>query len=251
MRGAIGALKRPGRLLPWARGAQAACSTVSEPMVWDRGLSLRRSRRTGWKICIGAALAAALFLWGLAQGSYWALALPVTAAVLTALGLSFYIGYTILTVRGIPAQAEHYDSRGAKSAALAICVGSVAVGCIFVAGVIAQSYWALAIPVAAAVLGLLGMVFWIGVAIVTQKTTLDRAQSSAAAVPGAAALPPHGAGGIPPRGAGRAPPKGAPNAAPKGRRNPPPKGSGTPAPPDDPADQPDDPAVEQPGISAP
>jgi hypothetical protein len=161
-------------------------------MVWDRGLSLRRSRRTGWKVCIGSAAAAALFLWGLAQGSYWALALPVAVAVLTALCLSFYIGYTILTVQGIPPQAEHYDSRGAKAAALAICVGSVAAGCIFLAGVIAQSYWALAVPVAAAVLGLLGMVFWIGVAIVTQKTTLGRAGSSASAVPGAAAAP-HGA----------------------------------------------------------
>jgi hypothetical protein len=158
-----------------------------EPMVWDRGLALRRSRRTGWKICIGAAVAAALFLWGLAYESYWALAVPVTVAVLTALSLSFYIGYTILTVRGIPAEADHYDSRGAKGAALAICVGSVVVGCIFLAGVIAQSYWALALPVAAAVLGLLGMVFWIGLAIVLQKTTLDRARSSASAVPGAPA----------------------------------------------------------------
>lgn len=158
-------------------------------MVWDRSLSLRRSRRTGWKICGTAALAAVLFLWGLTQESYWAIALPVGTAVLTALALAFYIGYTILTVRGIPPEAEQYDSRGAKWAAFGICAASVVAGFIFLAGVIAQSYWALALPVAAAVLGLLGMVFWIGMAIVLQKSTLDQAHSSASAVPGAARPP--------------------------------------------------------------
>jgi hypothetical protein len=154
-------------------------------MVWDRSLSIRRSRRTGWKICSFAAAGAVLFLWGLARESYWALALPVTAGVLAALGLAFYIGYTILTVRGIPAEAEHYGSRTAKGLALAICAGSVALAFVFLAGVIAESYWALALPVAGAVLGLLGMVFWIGVAIVLQRSTLSQAGSSASAVPGA------------------------------------------------------------------
>ena len=204
-------------------------------MVWDRGLSLRRSRRTGWKVCIGSAAAAALFLWGLAQGSYWALALPVAVAVLTALCLSFYIGYTILTVQGIPPQAEHYDSRGAKAAALAICVGSVAAGCIFLAGVIAQSYWALAVPVAAAVMGLLGMVFWIGVAIVTQKTTLDRAGSSASAVPGAAAAL-QGANSTAPLGSGSTAPQGASSTTPHG---------------DSDTESADDSVPDQPGITAP
>jgi len=152
-------------------------------MVWDRSLSIRRSRRTGWKICLAAAVGAALFLWGLSQESYWALALPVAAGVLAALSLAFYIGYTILTVRGIPAAAEPYDSRAARGTALAICAASVVLGCVFLAGVIAQSYWALALPVALAVLGLLGMVFWIGLAIVLQRTTLPQARSSASAVP--------------------------------------------------------------------
>lgn len=176
-------------------------------MVWDRSLSFRRSRRTGWKICVAAAAGAALFLWGLTQESYWALALPVAVGVLAALSLSFYIGYTILTVRGIPAEAEHYDSRAAKATALAICAASVVLGCVFVAGVIAQSYWALALPVAVAVLGLLGMVFWIGLAIVMQRTTLPQARSSAAAVPGAAA--PSGAA-VP---SGTAAPSGAESGA--------------------------------------
>ncbi len=180
-------------------------------MVWDRSLSIRRSRRTGWKICLGAALGAALFLWGLAQQSYWALALPVAAGVLAALSLAFYIGYTILTVRGIPAAAEHYDTRAAKATALAICAASVVLGCVFLAGVIAQSYWALALPVTLAVLGLLGMVFWIGLAIVLQRTTLSQARSSAAAVPGAE---PGAGGGTLPGGASGTLPAAEPSAKP-------------------------------------
>ena len=48
---------------------------------------------------------------------------------------------------------------------------------LFVAGVMRQSYLALAIPVAAALLGLLGMIFWIGWAIVTQRSTLPSAEA--------------------------------------------------------------------------
>jgi len=53
-----------------------------------------------------------------------------------------------------------------------ICVASVGLLVWFLTGIFQESYWALAVPVAVAVLGLLGMVFWIGWAIVTQKTTL-------------------------------------------------------------------------------
>ena len=47
-----------------------------------------------------AALAAGLlFLIGLAAESYWALALPVAVLVFFVLGLVFWIGWTIFTVR--------------------------------------------------------------------------------------------------------------------------------------------------------
>jgi hypothetical protein len=53
----------------------------------------------GGLVCLGAALGGALFLYGIAVESYWALALPLAAAVLFVLGLVFWIGWTILTVR--------------------------------------------------------------------------------------------------------------------------------------------------------
>ena len=135
-------------------------------------LSLRRARRTGFLICLLALLAGGMFLWGLYYRAYWALAVPVAVGVFSALGLSFWVGYTINTVRGIPPEADHYAGRPARVIASLICVGSVGLGVAFVYGVALESYWALALPVAVAVLGLSSMVFWIGWAIVTQRSTL-------------------------------------------------------------------------------
>jgi O-antigen/teichoic acid export membrane protein len=151
-------------------------------MPFEPDLSLRRSKRVGVRICVGAALLAALFLWGIAVESYWALALPVAVAVLTALSLAFWIGYTVNTVRGIPAEAEHYRSDAARWIALGICAVSILLALVFLLGIVARSYWALAIPVAIAVLGLAGMVFWIGWAIVTQQPSAARPPTAAGAL---------------------------------------------------------------------
>ncbi len=51
-----------------------------------------------------------------------------------------------------------------------LCAAIVAAGIIFLWGISIQSYWALAIPVAAGFLGVLAMGFWIGWTILTIKT---------------------------------------------------------------------------------
>ena len=48
-----------------------------------------------------------------------------------------------------------------------ICVGVVVVGAFFLLGLLQQSYWALAIPVAALVLFALVLTFWVGYTIAT------------------------------------------------------------------------------------
>jgi hypothetical protein len=48
-----------------------------------------------------------------------------------------------------------------------ICVGVVIVGAWFLLGLLQESYWALAIPVAALVLFVLGLTFWVGYTIAT------------------------------------------------------------------------------------
>ncbi len=62
------------------------------------------SRTQGGLICVGVAVLGAWFLLGLLQGSYWALAIPVALVVFFALGLTFWVGYTIATI-----QVEPYE----------------------------------------------------------------------------------------------------------------------------------------------
>jgi threonine/homoserine efflux transporter RhtA len=60
------------------------------------------SRTQGGLICVGAAIVGAWFLLGILQKSYWALAIPVAAVVFFALGLTFWVGYTIATIQVEP-----------------------------------------------------------------------------------------------------------------------------------------------------
>ena len=79
------------------------------------------SRTQGGLICVGTVILGAWFLLGLLQRSYWAIALPVAAVVFFALGLSFWVGYTIATIQVEPYQepeppAADADSGGASDA---------------------------------------------------------------------------------------------------------------------------------------
>lgn len=140
---------------------------------------MRRARRHGVRICVATWVLALAFVYGLWQKSYWAVAIPVSVAVLSALWLMFWIGYTISTVEGIPEEAEHYSGGRARHIARGICLCSLILGVVFVVGVARRSYWTLAIPVAGGVLSLLGMIFWIGRAIITQKTSLPAIEPGA------------------------------------------------------------------------
>ncbi len=60
------------------------------------------SRTQGGLICVAVVILAAWFLLGLLSESYWALALPVAVLVFFALGLSFWVGYTIATIQVDP-----------------------------------------------------------------------------------------------------------------------------------------------------
>jgi hypothetical protein len=64
------------------------------------------SRNQGAMICAGAAFAALLFVLGVLRGSYLALAIPVAILTLFALGLVFWVGWTIYTVQVEPERDE-------------------------------------------------------------------------------------------------------------------------------------------------
>jgi threonine/homoserine efflux transporter RhtA len=69
------------------------------------------SRTQGGLICIAVVVLGAWFLLALLQQSYWALAIPVAIIVFFVLGLTFWIGYTIATIRVEPVdEPETSDS---------------------------------------------------------------------------------------------------------------------------------------------
>lgn len=63
------------------------------------------SRAQGGLICVAVVVLGALFLGGVLRQSYWALALPVLVLVGFVLGLAFWVGWTIATVRVEPEPA--------------------------------------------------------------------------------------------------------------------------------------------------
>jgi hypothetical protein len=63
------------------------------------------SRAQGGLICVAVVALGALFLGGVLRESYWALAVPVVVLVGFVLGLAFWVGWTIATVRVEPEPA--------------------------------------------------------------------------------------------------------------------------------------------------
>jgi hypothetical protein len=60
------------------------------------------SRAQGGLICGGAVIVAAVFLFGLLGGAWWAVAIPVGILLAFVLGLTFWVGWTIATVEVEP-----------------------------------------------------------------------------------------------------------------------------------------------------
>jgi hypothetical protein len=74
------------------------------------------SRAQGGLICVAVVVLGTLFLGGVLRGSYWALAIPVLLLVGSVLGLAFWVGWTIATVRVEPEPAGPAPGDGADPA---------------------------------------------------------------------------------------------------------------------------------------
>jgi hypothetical protein len=59
---------------------------------------MSRSHKTGVILMSGAVVQFLLFLYGAARRSYLALALPVTAAMITLTAITLWLGWTMLTM---------------------------------------------------------------------------------------------------------------------------------------------------------
>ena len=80
------------------------------------------SRTQGGLICAAVVVIGVVFLLGLINGAYWAVAIPVGALLAFVLGLTFWVGWTIATVE-VEAEADPGEEP-AKSEAPADSDGS-------------------------------------------------------------------------------------------------------------------------------
>ena len=67
---------------------------------------MERGRNTGLLLMVGAALELLVFAYGVARRSYLALALPVAAAMVAVTALTFWLGWTMLTMEDEETQGQ-------------------------------------------------------------------------------------------------------------------------------------------------
>ncbi len=84
--------------------------------------------------------------------------------------------------------ADRQDERSKVLGGL-VCLGAVTAGALFLYGLSVESYWALALPLAAAFLFVLGLVFWIGWTIATVHVEAEGEPLTAGGGPGGATRP--------------------------------------------------------------
>jgi hypothetical protein len=153
---------------------------------------MQRSRVSGYTACAAALALGALFLFyaflnvtqfeivsleSLGGTAYFAITIPIALVALLICGTGLWVGWTILTIKVAPPMPEIVEKNDfARFKALVLCLIVLAVAAAFVYGLSVRSYWALAIPAAAITLVVLGMVFWVGVAIITARATLPESK---------------------------------------------------------------------------
>ena len=67
---------------------------------------MSRGRTTGYLLMGGALLQLLLFFYGALRRSYLALALPVAAAMTALAAITFWMGWTMISLEGEPEDAE-------------------------------------------------------------------------------------------------------------------------------------------------
>jgi len=105
--------------------------------------------------------------------TYYAIAAPIGLVSMVVIGTGFWIGWTILAIKVVPPMPEIVEKKDySKIKAFFMCITTLALGVLLVYGIYIRNFWALAIPAAAICIVILGAVFWVGIAIITTRSTL-------------------------------------------------------------------------------
>jgi hypothetical protein len=112
-------------------------------------------------------------LHALSNFTFYAIAAPICLVSIVVIGTGFWIGWTILAIKVVPPMPEIVEKKDySKIKAFFMCIITLALGVLLIYGLYIRNFWALAIPAAAICVVILGAVFWVGIAIITTRSTL-------------------------------------------------------------------------------
>jgi len=105
--------------------------------------------------------------------TYYAIAAPIGLVSMVVIGTGFWIGWTILAIKVVPPMPEIVDKKDySKVKAFFLCIATLTLGALLLYGIYIKNFWALAVPAAVITLVVLGAIFWVGIAIITTRSTL-------------------------------------------------------------------------------
>ncbi len=105
--------------------------------------------------------------------TFYAIAAPIGLVSLVIIGTGFWIGWTILAIKVVPPMPEIVEKKDySKIKAFFMCIITLALGVLLIYGLYIRNFWALAIPAAVICIVILGAVLWVGIAIITTRSTL-------------------------------------------------------------------------------
>ena len=105
--------------------------------------------------------------------TFYTLSFPIGLVSLFVIGTGFCIGWTILTIKVVPPMPEIVEKKDyTKIKASFLCLITFSLAILLLYGIYIKNFWALAIPAAVISLVILGAIFWVGIAIITTRSTL-------------------------------------------------------------------------------
>jgi len=105
--------------------------------------------------------------------TFYAISLPIAAVTVFVLCTGFWIGWIILTIKVVPPMPEIVEKKdNSKIKAVFLCLITLSLAALMIYGVYVRSFWALAVPALVISAVVLGAVFWVGMAIITTRSTL-------------------------------------------------------------------------------
>ncbi len=105
--------------------------------------------------------------------TYYSVSIPIAAVTVFVLCTGFWIGWIILTIKVVPPMPEIVEKKdNSKIKAVFLCLITAVLAALMIYGVYVRSFWALAVPALVITAVILGAVFWVGMAIITTRSTL-------------------------------------------------------------------------------